>query len=47
LVSSSFPGIAMAVDLAEIPNSFVVIGRALGDKHDSEIGTVEVTVGAK
>jgi hypothetical protein len=47
LVSSSFAGIAQAADINDIPNSFVVIGRALADKETDAIGMVEITVGAK
>jgi hypothetical protein len=47
LVSSSIDGVAMAADIANIPNAFVVIGRALADKTTDDIGLVEATVGAK
>lgn len=47
LVTSGTPGVAMAADLSSIPNSFVVIGRALNDKTTTDVGLVEVAVGAK
>lgn len=47
LVSSDIPGVAIAADTADISSSFVVIGRALADKTTSDIGLVEIVVGAK
>jgi hypothetical protein len=48
IVSSSFAGVAMAADPADIHgNAFVVIGRALADKDTDDIGLLEITVGAK
>jgi hypothetical protein len=47
LVTSPIAGVAMAVDISALPNSFVVIGRALADKITDDVGLVEITVGAK
>jgi hypothetical protein len=47
LITSDIPGVAIAADIQDIPNSFVVIGRALADKTTDDIGLIEITVGAK
>jgi len=48
LVSSSFSGVAKAIDDSEISNNFTAIfGRALEDKITSDIEEIEVIVGVK
>lgn len=47
LVSSSTPGYAEAVVMAEILDYRNIIGRALADKTDDGEGLIEVVVGAK
>lgn len=47
LISSSIPGIAEAITKITEKNIFAVIGRALQDKNDDELGLVEIVVGTK
>ena len=47
IVSSENAGVARAATPEEATNCFAVIGRALADKTDEGLGTIEIVVGAK
>lgn len=44
IVASNIPGVGMATDTFDAAS---IIGRAIGEKHDDEIGSVEVAVGVR
>jgi hypothetical protein len=44
IVASDIPGVGMAADQYD---PFAIIGRAITDKNESDVGYVEVAVGMK